>query len=87
MGNVIVMMENLPTQRITSAIKFLAIENKMSQTKLAKASGMSQSAINRRLTGQTSLTIEDLNQLAQALGQEIRISFIPTDKEVRERAA
>jgi len=75
------MMENLPTESITAAIKFLAFQNKLSQTKLAKSAGMSQSAVHRRLAGGTDLSLSDLEHLAAALGHEVRISLVPRGEE------
>ena len=75
MGNVLLMMENIPTQRITSALKFLAVDAKLSQGSLAEKAGMSQSAVNRRFSGETSLSVEDLEHLAEALGYRVKVTF------------
>ena len=69
------MMNNLDTGRIGAALRFLSIENKLSQTKLAEKAGMSQSALNRRFSGETSLTLEDVNHLAEVLGYTVTVSF------------
>jgi len=71
------MMNDLPTQRIAAALRFLATEAKLSQEKLAERAGMSQSAVNRKLSGTTSPTIEDLDKLAEALGYQIKVTFEP----------
>ena len=70
------MMENLPTGSIAAALRFMAFEKKLSQTKLADEAGMSQSAVNRRLSGETDLTLDDLDHLAKALGKQVRVTFV-----------
>lgn len=71
------MLNDLPTERITAALRFLATEAKLSQEKLAVRVGMSQSAVGRRLHGDTSLTVDDLDALAKALGYEVTVTLTP----------
>ena len=69
------MLDELPTRRITAALRFLATEARISQEKLATRAGMSQSAVGRRLHGDTAITLEDLDTLAGALGYDVSITL------------
>lgn len=69
------MLNDLPTERITAALRFLAAEARMSQDKIAAAVNLSQSSVGRRLHGDTALTIVDLDAIANALGYEVTVSF------------
>lgn len=73
------MLNELTTERITPALRFLAVEAHLSQEKLAAKVGMSTSAVARRLSGETPMGLEDLARFAAALGQEVRISFVPSE--------
>ncbi len=73
------MLNELPTERITPALRFLAVEARLSQEKLAAKVGMSTSAVARRLSGETPMDLDDLSRFAAALGQDIRISFVPNE--------
>lgn len=83
MGNHVLMLDDLPIQRVTPALRFLATEAKLSQGKLATKLGMSQSAVARRLNGDTDLGLADLERFAAAMGYEVRVSLV----EAAERAA
>lgn len=54
----------------------LSVEARLSQQKLADKVGMSQSAIARRLSGDTPIDLSELDEIATALGYSLRISFI-----------
>ncbi|WP_227468384.1 helix-turn-helix domain-containing protein [Microbacterium sp. YJN-G] len=69
------MFTDLPIQRVTSVLRFSAREAGMSQEKLAAKVGMSQSAVGRRLSGDTPLTLADLDAIATACGMRVSISF------------
>ncbi|WP_417556515.1 helix-turn-helix domain-containing protein [Microbacterium sp.] len=69
------MFTDLPIQRVTSALRFSAHEAGLSQEKLAAKVGMSQSAVGRRLAGDTPLTLADLDALASACGIRVSVTF------------
>lgn len=69
------MLNELTTERITSALRFLTREARISQEKLATKVGMSTSAVTRRLSGETPITIDDLERMAAALGYSVRVTF------------
>lgn len=69
------MLDNLPTERVTPALRFLATEARLSQEKLAAKVGMSQSAMARRLSGETPIDLEEAARIAAALGYDIKVSF------------
>lgn len=69
------MLNDIPTERITAALRFLAAEARMSQEKIAERVNLSQSSVGRRLHGETSLTTEDLDSIADALGYEVTVTF------------
>lgn len=70
------MLSHLPTERVTTALRMLSVEAGLSQEKLGAKVGMSQSAIARRLSGDTPIDLVDLAEIATALGYSVRISFI-----------
>lgn len=69
------MFTDLPTQRVTAALKFSAHEAGLTQGTLATKVGMSPSAIGRRLSGETPITLEDLNTLASACGLRVKVTL------------
>lgn len=70
------MLNELPTERVTAALRFSLQEAHMSQETLAKRVGLSFSALNRRLAGQTPITLKDLDRIADALNLDVRVSLI-----------
>lgn len=71
------MLNNLPTDRVTPALRFLAAEARMSQERLAAKVGLSQSAVGRRLSGDTPINIDDVARFAAAMGYEVTVTFSP----------
>ena len=69
------MLNDLPMERITAALRFLTIEARFSQEKLALKVGMSQSSVGRRLHGDTAITLDDLDAIADALGYEVTVTL------------
>lgn len=69
------MFTDLPIQRVTAALRFSAREAGLSQEKLASKIGMSQSAVGRRLSGDTPLTLHDLAIMAEACGVQVTVTF------------
>ncbi len=49
----------------------------MTQTELAKASGMDQRVISRVETGETLPTVRTLHKIARGLGDNLVIQFVP----------
>lgn len=70
------MLNDLPTERVTPALRFLAAEAKLSQQSLGERVGLSQSAMARRLSGDTPTNLDDLSRIAGALGYDVRITFV-----------
>lgn len=52
----------------------------LSQEKLAAATGISASAISRRLTYKTSPTLEELDALAHAAGLRLDVALSPEER-------
>lgn len=73
------MLNELPTERVTPALRFLAVEARVSQEKLAGKVGISSSAMARRLSGETPIDLTDLERIAGALGYDVRVSFVARD--------
>lgn len=71
------MLNDLPIQRVPSALRFAIVDARMSQQKLAAAAGYSTSAVSRRLAGDTPLTLDDLERLAGAAGFTVSITLNP----------
>jgi transcriptional regulator with XRE-family HTH domain len=71
------MLENVPTERVAVALRFLKAEGKQTDQRIADSVGMSQSSVHRRLSEETPMTLDDLKVLASALGHNVVISFFP----------
>ena len=84
-GEYVRMLNELPTQRVTPALRFLASEARISQEKLAAKVGMSSSAMTRRLSGETPIVLSELERIAGALGYDVRVSLVERPR--NERAA
>ncbi|HET8680968.1 MAG TPA: helix-turn-helix transcriptional regulator [Micromonosporaceae bacterium] len=59
------------------AVRGLREQHGWSQTRLAQASGMTQSAVARFEAGGTVPTLAVLERLAQALDVELKVQFAP----------
>lgn len=79
MGNDGVMLNDLPTGRMTSALRFAAAEAKLSQTKLADKVGMSFSTMQRRMSGDVGMTLEEAERIAEGLGYRLTFTMTPMD--------
>ncbi|MFG2054801.1 helix-turn-helix domain-containing protein [Micromonospora sp. NPDC048930] len=63
-------------ERISEAIRVELARRRMSQRALADATGLSQSYIGRRLTGEMPFTTDDLALIAKALGVPV-LALLP----------
>lgn len=61
---------------VSEAIRVELARRRMSQRALAEATGLSQSYIGRRLTGEMPFTTDDLALVAAALGVSV-LSLLP----------
>lgn len=80
------MLNDIPIQRVMPALRFMQSDSGLSRSELAKNAGMSLSAVSRRFTSETPMTLEDLSALAAAAGFEVSLSFTPR-RESKEVAA
>jgi|GEM_PF-3641211 len=69
------MLQNVPTQRVAQALRFLKVEGKQTDQRIGDRVGMSQSSVHRRLSEETPMTLDDLQLLAGALGHDVTVSF------------
>ena len=71
------MLNDIPIQRVTSALRFMQSDAGLTREELARRAGMSQSAVSRRFTAETPITLDDLAILTNAAGFEVTLSFTP----------
>jgi transcriptional regulator with XRE-family HTH domain len=69
-----------PANRVIQELGGIYRFNKVSQKLAAQLTGISTSAISRRLNGDVSPTLDDLYSLAKAAGVEVRIEFVKEDE-------
>lgn len=68
------MTDNTPPARgrlrehVAEEIRVLLARRKMSATQLARLTGLKQSSLSRRMTGETAFDMDDLELIADALG-------------------
>lgn len=55
-------------EKIAEAVRVEMARARVSQRVLAERTGLSQSAISRRMTGETAFDLDDLEKMAAALG-------------------
>jgi transcriptional regulator with XRE-family HTH domain len=76
------MQEDNPQAGLREAVaEILRVEmarRRMTQRKLADATGLSQSYIGRRMTGEMPFTTDDLHKIAGVLGMPVS-ALIPND--------
>ena len=65
---------------ISEQIKILCIRCNMSEAKLARTLGKAPQSFNAKMKSE-SFTIEDLNEIADAVGVEFKRNFILTNGE------
>ena len=63
--------------QVSRAVIKARLEKGMTQAELAKASGMDQRVISRVETGETLPTVRTLGKIAQGLGDNLVIAFVP----------
>lgn len=71
------MQNESPADRVIEALGIEIFRHKLSQEKLSEITGMSTSAISRRLTNQTAPTIPELIKIADAVDADIQITLVP----------
>ncbi|WP_295105798.1 helix-turn-helix transcriptional regulator [uncultured Microbacterium sp.] len=71
------MLNDIPIQRVMPALRFMQSDSGLSRSELAKNAGMSLSAVSRRFTAETPMTLDDLRALASAAGFDVTLSFTP----------
>ncbi len=59
--------------KLTDAIKAAIIKSEQSPYAIAKGAGIARSQLSRLLNGESSITVETLERLADYLGLQIRI--------------
>lgn len=59
--------------KITEALRIAVKASEKSRYRLAKDSGLAESALSRLVSGERSVTIESAERLAEALGLELVI--------------
>ena len=67
--------------QVSRAVIRARLERGMTQTELAKASGMDQRVISRVETGETLPTVRTLGKIARGLGDDLVIEFVPKRKD------
>ena len=65
---------------ISEQIKFLCVRCNMSEAELARRLGKSPQSFNAKMKRE-SFTIDDLNEIAEAVGVEFKRNFILTNGE------
>ena len=63
--------------QVSRAVIKARLEKGMTQAELAKASGIDQRVISRVETGETLPTVRTLGKIAQGLGDNLVIAFVP----------
>ena len=63
--------------QVSRAVIKARLERGMTQTELAKASGVDQRVISRVETGETLPTVRTLGKIARGLGEGLVIKFVP----------
>lgn len=70
--------------QVSRAVIRARLERGMTQTELARASGMDQRVISRVETGETLPTVRTLCKIARGLGDDLVIQFVPKS-EINDR--
>ena len=66
---------------MTSALRFAAVDAKLSQSKLADKVGMAFSTLQRRLSGEVGMSLEDADRIATGLGYRLTFTLTPIEQE------
>jgi plasmid maintenance system antidote protein VapI len=66
---------------LVSYLKKVMKEEKISQRKFAKMSGVPRSTVQRIVTGENKLTLDNAIKIAKALGMKIELISYGIDKE------
>ena len=69
-----------PEMDITRALMDARINANMTQEELSRKSGISQADISRLERGNRNPSLSFLKRLAEAMGTELRIEFVPKQK-------
>lgn len=71
------MPSSLLAQRILDDLRVAFFRQRMTQGQIAASTGFSQSTISRRLNGEVSPTLEELEKIAAAAGREVFVELRP----------
>lgn len=65
------------SDRVVEAVRVEMARRRVTQTKLADLTGLTQAYISRRMTGETPFDVDDLDKVAVALGVPVATFFTP----------
>ena len=77
MGNLSVVIQNEGVERVIEALRVELFKKRISQERLAIATGMSQSKISRRLSGDVPPSLAELEQMALAADLKLTVELRP----------
>lgn len=69
------MSEQVSAKRVVEDLRVEIFRRRISQERLASTTGMSQSAISRRLNGDVDPTIGELMKIAEAAGMRVVLTL------------
>lgn len=72
------MLQHSSAPRVIEDLRVAFFLQGKTQGQIAIETGMSQSAVSRRLKGDVDPTFQELNALAAAAGYEIKVELVPT---------
>jgi transcriptional regulator with XRE-family HTH domain len=70
-------MPTSPIQRVAEDLRVAIYRSKTSQEVVAERSGISRSAVSRRLTGEVEMTLSELGAIAGAVDLDVSVEFTP----------
>lgn len=76
-------------EHVAEEIRVLLARRKMSATQLARITGLKQSSLSRRMTGETAFDMDDLELIADALGvavTDLMPRRVGTGQQVNDRS-
>lgn len=79
------MLSTIGAHRVIEALRVELFRRKVTQERISTATGMSQSKVSRRLNGNVSPTLDELESIAAAAGLHVDISLTAAEPEAADQ--
>lgn len=76
------MSTSIGAHRVIEALRVELFRRKVTQERISATTGMSQSTVSRRLNGNVSPTLDELESIAAAAGLRVGVTLTEADAEV-----